>query len=213
MGKKPGQIITIDDSGDVGFKFRRASSRYFSIACVVFDDWLDAEEASVRIKRLRRKLGWPDYREFKFHNASAKIRQRFLTEMQGTNFEVWAIIVDKTKITDMGIRKNSGKFYNYIIRKVLQRHQTKIDGAIIRIDGEAKKAYKQIVISYLRKHINKNRKRIASIDYADSKENDLIQLADMVVGAIHRTRNDEKNDKDVYFNIIKNKVDLWECPE
>ena len=54
MGK---QLIFIDDSGDPGFKFGRHSSKYFVICCLVFDDWLDAEEAGIGIKLLKRELG------------------------------------------------------------------------------------------------------------------------------------------------------------
>ena len=49
-------LVLIDDSGDPGFKIGRGSSQFFVIACVIFDDELDAEETALIIKRYRRSL-------------------------------------------------------------------------------------------------------------------------------------------------------------
>ncbi len=49
-------IIFIDESGDVGFQIAKGSSKTFTVALVIFDDLLDAEETALRIKRLRQKL-------------------------------------------------------------------------------------------------------------------------------------------------------------
>ena len=62
-------LVFVDDSGDSGFKFNKGSSPYFVIACVIFDDILEAERASLAIKMLRRDLGLSDNHEFKFTKA------------------------------------------------------------------------------------------------------------------------------------------------
>ena len=212
MTTKPKQLLYIDDSGDAGFKFKRGSSEYFSIACVVFDDWLDSEETSLKIKRLRRELGWPDDREFKFHNSSSSTRQTFLTTVKRCNFKVWAIIVDKAKVQNVRTWENAGKFYNFVIKELLVRHMHDISNANLHIDGEAKKAYKKAAFTYIRQYVNKDQKRINSMGFADSVGNDLIQLADMVVGAMQRSKQTDKTDSALYYTIIKSKVDLWEYP-
>lgn len=45
----------------------------------------------------------------------------------------------------------------------------------------------------------------------DSKGNVLIQLADMVAGAIHRSYSVDKTDKDIYKNIIERRhsISVW----
>lgn len=53
-------LVFLDDSGDPGFKLDRGSSAFFVIACVIFEDKLDAEEVSLTMKRYRRELGWAD---------------------------------------------------------------------------------------------------------------------------------------------------------
>ena len=71
-------IIAVDDSGDPGFKLGKGSSEYFVIAAIFFDDDLDAEEAALKIKRLRKSLHWNPLHEFKFRKSSAEIKRQFL---------------------------------------------------------------------------------------------------------------------------------------
>lgn len=79
-------LVFIDDSGDAGFKLDRDSSKHFVIACVIFDDNLDAEEAALKIKWLRRSLKWRNDHEFKFNKTNKQIRLAFLDEIKGCNF-------------------------------------------------------------------------------------------------------------------------------
>lgn len=110
-------LVFVDDSGDPGFKFDSGSSKFFVIACVVFDDNLDAEEAALKIKRLRRSLKWRDDHEFKFNKTSKDIRMAFLREVRDCNFRIRAIIADKPMIRSAELRRNKNKFYNYMIKE------------------------------------------------------------------------------------------------
>ena len=69
-------LVFIDDSGNPGFKLGRGSSQFFIIACVVFEDNLDAEETALLMKRYRRDLRWPDEREFKFNKTKKRFCKR-----------------------------------------------------------------------------------------------------------------------------------------
>ncbi len=83
------QLVFIDDSGDPGFKLDRGSSKHFVIACIIFNDPLDAEEAALLIKKYRRGLGWRQDREFKFNKTKKSfvvgrnVLLRRLTLLQG----------------------------------------------------------------------------------------------------------------------------------
>lgn len=48
-------IIFLDDSGDPGFKIGKGSTSSLVMALVIFDDELEAEETSVKIKRLKKR--------------------------------------------------------------------------------------------------------------------------------------------------------------
>jgi len=129
------KLIFVDDSGCTGFKFGRGSTDYFGIAAVFFDDDLDAEETALKIKRLRRSLGWHDLHEFKFRKTSKSIKKQFLETVKSLNYRVVITIIDKRTITDNKYKNNPGEFYYNVILKTLQSGG-EFEKANIAIDGE-----------------------------------------------------------------------------
>jgi len=201
-------IIFIDDSGDPGFKVTKGSSDVFVIALVIFDDPLDAEETALKIKRLRQKLNRPEKFEFKFNKCSKDFRCMFLDIITGARFRVRAIVMPKNNIYGKELRRSKESFYNYAIKMVLKHSDNTIIDAKIRIDGHGDRKFKQAMNNYLRKELNSPGKRIfTNLKIIDSKENVLIQLADMVAGAIHRSYYNDKTDKDLYKSMIAGKIE------
>ncbi|RTK93826.1 DUF3800 domain-containing protein [Candidatus Saccharibacteria bacterium] len=203
-------LVFIDDSGDPGFKFDKGSSTHFVIACIVFDDNLDAEETALRIKRLRRSLGWRDDHEFKFNKASKDIRLTFLNEIKSCKFRVRAIIADKSIIRSVELRRNKNKFYNYMIKEVLSKSAGKIIDGRIRLDGHEDRSYKKAATTYFRQQANPDGSIIKDMKFVNSKNDNLIQLADMVAGSIFRTTQKHKTDSDTYLKVIDKRIeDIW----
>jgi hypothetical protein len=53
-------------------------------------------------------------------------------------------------------------------------------------------------------------REIAGFDVVDSKKDDLVQLADLVVGSIYRSLQTDKTDRLDYLNIIRKRIDdIW----
>ena len=199
-------LVFIDDSGNPGFKLGRGSSQFFIIACVVFEDNLDAEETALLMKRYRRDLRWPDEREFKFN----KTRKELLGRMSGCNFKIRAIVIDKSKIYSHELKNKQDSFYNYAIKEVLSKSSLLKD-ADIRLDGHSGREYKKSAITYLRREVNKRSKKIAKVRFVDSRTNNLIQLADLVAGSIHRKYQTDKTDHKDYLEIVNKRIDdMWE---
>ncbi|MFA5877597.1 MAG: DUF3800 domain-containing protein [Candidatus Paceibacterota bacterium] len=204
-------LIFIDDSGDPGFKIGAGSSPTFVIALVIFDDYLDAEETAVRIKRLRRELRFRDDFEFRFNKCSREIRCAFLNAVSDQTFRIRAIVIPKDRITNPGLKESHETFYNYAIKLVLQNHGGTITGAKLRLDGHGNRELKNSLSTYLRRELNSPRERVFDdLKFRDSKEDVLIQLADMVAGSIRRNYDALASDADVYRGIIKKKEqDVW----
>lgn len=203
-------LVFIDDSGDPGFKFDKGSSTHFVIACIVFDDNLDAEETALKIKRLRRSLGWRDDHEFKFNKASKDIRLAFLNEIKGCKFRIRAIIADKSIIRSVELRRNKNKFYNYMIKEVLSKSAGKIIDGRIRLDGHEDRSYKKAATTYFRQQANPDGSIIKDMKFVNSKNDNLIQLADMVAGSLLRTTQKRKTDSDIYLKVINKRTeDIW----
>ena len=204
-------LVFVDDSGDPGFKFDKGSTRYFVIALVIFSDDLEAEKTAVAIKELRRKLGFPDKMEFKFFKSSREVRERFLHAVTGFDFKVRCLVIDKTKLYSDELKNNKDSFYSYAIKMVL-KHSTEVRDAKVKIDGSGDRLFRRNFLYYLRKQLNdKERKIIKHCKLVDSKENVLIQLADMVAGSIRRSYDVEKEDHAVYRGIIRKRLDdVWD---
>lgn len=205
-------LVFIDDSGDPGFKLNKGSSRVFVIACVIFDDELEAEKTAVAIKEFRRKIKFPDTMEFKFNKSKKRIREEFLREVCRYNFRVRAIVMQKEKIYSQELKSSKESFYSYAIKMVLKYDNQTLKNAKIKLDGHGERVFRYRLTSYLRQELNvKQRKIISQLRFVNSKTNVLIQLADMVSGAIHRRYASGKRDSEVYYDILKMHKRIEDC--
>ncbi|MGB3009164.1 MAG: DUF3800 domain-containing protein [Candidatus Saccharimonadales bacterium] len=206
---KPKQLVFIDDSGDPGFKLGQGSSSHFVMACVIFDDPLDAEEVALAIKKYRRAIGWSDHREFKFNKTNKKYVKELLGIVSKLNFRVRAICIDKSVIRSHELKNKQDSFYNYAIKEVLSKTTT-LEDADIRLDGHSGREYKKSAITYLRREVNSRSSKIKKVRFVDSGTNTLIQLADLVAGSILRSTQTNKTDSDDYVKILRKRIeDVW----
>jgi len=196
------KLIFIDDSGCTGFKFGHGSTDYFGIAAVFFSDDLDAEETALKIKRLRRSLGWHDLHEFKFRKTSKSIRKQFLETVKPFNYEVVVTIIDKRKIFDKKLKSDSGEFYYNVILRTLQAGGG-FEKANIIIDGEKGIDHRRKVKTFFRKNLPEF--SVNEMSFRDSKKDSLIQLADMIIGAAMHSIED-RDDANDYISIVKNRI-------
>jgi len=203
-------IVFIDDSGDPGFKIKKGSSKFFIIALVVFDDELEAERVALAIKDVKRELKFPSNTEFKFCKSSKEIRCKFLEKISNFKFRIRALVIDKSIIFSPELKSNKNSFYSYAIKMALKNNGGTIKDAKIKIDGSGDRVFRKNFLAYLRRQLNDSQvKIIKNCKLVDSKQNVLIQLADMAAGSIHRSYS-EKTDAKTYRAIIKSRIeDEW----
>ena len=203
-------LVFIDDSGDPGFRIEKGSSKVFVIAMIIFKDELEAEKTSVSIKELRRKLKISDYFEFKFNKANKKFRNAFIEDVRKFGFTIRAIVVKKDAIRSLRLRSYKEDFYNYIIMQVLKQSSS-VKNSKLRFDKRGEKTLRNSLRVYLSRELdNKNKKVFRNLKFVDSKQNTLIQLADMVAGSIYSFYTEK--DK-IYLEKFKNSKrieDIWE---
>jgi len=204
-------IVFIDESGDPGFKVSKGSSLHFVVALVIFDEELYAEEAALKIKKLRKKLKKSERFEFKFNKCSQELRKAFLNEIKSCQFRIRAIVFNKEKIYSSYLRVNKENYYNFALRQVLEHNNKTISNAKLRLDGRGEKEFRRQLTTYLRRHLNlRTKKIIYNLRFRDSRKDVLIQLADMIVGSIRRCYDQQTKDHKVYREIIKHKEeDVW----
>lgn len=202
--KKERQLIFIDDSGDPGFKIDRGASRMFVIVCVVFANYVDADFASMQLEMLKKKLDWKQEREFKFHRATDVQKEEFFKTLKSLKFRIYATIVDKFFIIEPNL-KPSDSFYEKIILNTL----TYIDNmqeAYIFLDGKAGKNYRNRSVAKIRQALNKNTHCMTRFKMVDSKNDILVQLADMIAGCIRVKFDPSKSVKTDLLEIIHDKI-------
>jgi len=203
-------LVLIDDSGDAGFKLDRGSSRFFVIAAIIFHDLLESEKTAVAIKELRRRHRFPDTMEYKFNKSRRQVRVDFLRTAAPFGFTVRALVVDKALIRSTELKNDKNSFYGYMIKTLLKHSDKSIVNAKVKIDGSGDRSFRRSFKTYLRRYLNTHKcKVMQDCKLVDSREDVLIQMADMVAGSIHRSYQDKK-DKDVYCSIISRHIeDTW----
>lgn len=200
--------IYLDESGDTGFKFHRGSSRYFIIGLIMVADPVPLHQA---IDNLRLRLGLPEDHEFKFARTHHEGRVAFFEALRPSPYQVRCLVVDKSRLTSASLRIKE-RFYNYLVKLVLEHDFGTITNARLVIDESFKdKAKKMHLTTYLRRHLNvdtgSGARKITGIAYHESHRDNMLQAADMVVGAIARSY--EKGDRQ-YHQLIRKKIqDEW----
>lgn len=197
------QLVFIDDSGDPGFKIKNGSGRVFVIACVVFDNEYTAGFADASIRALKSKLDWPQNFEFKFHRTNDKEKKEFFINTKDMEFSVWATVVDKTKI-EIDNAAEMKSFYQKIITATISKIDCD-DSMDIHLDGKGDRNYRNSVVASIRKALIKKNVRIRKFKFMNSKDNNLVQLADMIAGAIRAENNPEKRARQKLIRLLKGK--------
>lgn len=204
-------LVFIDDSGDPGFKIQKGSSKCFVITLVIFDDSLEAEKTSLAIKELRRDLKVSDYYEFKFNKMNKKFRVKFIETVKSFKFRIRAIVVRKEVIYSSRLKNYKEDFYNYIIMQVLKQSKGIIKKAKLKFDKRGEKSLRNQLRSYLSRELdNKSSNIFSDLKFADSKQNTLIQLADMVAGSIYSFYTEKDKAYLDIFKKAKRIEDIWD---
>ena len=204
-------LVFIDESGDPGFQIQKGSSPVFVIALVIFDDELEAEKCAVAIKELKRKLKFPDDVEFKYNKSRTKVTKVFLETASKYKFRIRGIVVTKDKIKSLNLKTDKEKFFNYFVRMVLRNNAGTIKNAKLRLDRRGERLVRNELRSYLSRELDNKKNHIfKNFKFVDSKENVLIQLADMVAGSMAAYyRNKDKQ----FLKLLKEKgrvQNIWE---
>lgn len=202
-------LVFIDESGDTGRKINKGSSKYFVIALVTFEDNEEAIACDQRINLLRKELRLPENYEFKFSKLRKDQRRAFLCAINPYSFFYFGIVINKDpkKLYGSGFNVKES-FYKYTCSLVFENAKPYLKDSTVIIDGSGSREFKRQFQSYLKKKVGII---IKKVKIQSSHLNNLIQLADMVVGSIHRSYG-QKEDKRIYRSIIKPreiKVQVW----
>lgn len=189
------QLIFIDESGDSGFK--KASSTHFVVAAVCFYDTVVAENVSATMARFKKQIGWSEDREYKFTKTKKRHVKALLEKIAAYDYTIYAIIVNKRTVQKIP----SGNFHSEVVERLLAK--IPMEEATIKLDGSSGTNHMKSVETFFRKATNVKGRKVKRISFADSKKNLLVQLADLVAGAMLRYAQANKTDYLDYYKILK----------
>ena len=108
-------------------------------------------------------------------------------------------------------RRSKESFYNYAIKMVLKHSKGTIKEAKLRFDSHGERSVRRALTNYLRRELNTPEFRtFTDLKFKDSAQDDLIQLADMVAGAIRKSFERSRPEDAHYREIIKGREDdVW----
>jgi hypothetical protein len=190
-----------DEAGDASLNFDKGASRYFVVAVVATQD---ADALRSVLINLRQRENFAESFEFHFNAlASAKLRQKTLAALREANFLAWAMIVDKTSLS-LPLRTLTGlEFYLYFVTELIDRIPVELRNKGTLILDEFGSANTSLVKLKRNLKVRGIRHEFSRIFFRRSRSEDLIQVADLVAGAI--LRRDSKRDSQA-FEYIEGKL-------
>jgi hypothetical protein len=207
-------LVFIDESGDSGLKLESGSSEYFVVSLVIFQDYDEAYKLDQKIEVLKRKTCCSPHFEFKFNEVASKHKKRFLKEVASFDYFYLSIVINKRKLYGKGFHYKES-FYKYACRLVFENAKSYLEEARVVIDGSGSREFRKGLAAYLKKQINSKDspcRHIKKVKIEDSKSNNLLQLADMICGAVARSFKLDKTDSEDYRKIVKKReryVQFW----
>jgi len=190
-----------DEAGDVSFKFEKGASQYFVVTVIATKSPDDLRNL---LADIRQKAHLPQGFDFHFNSlASAKLRNLLFSSLANANFEAWAIVVDKSNLPDTFKLMSGLDIYLYFVSELIRQIPTeKRSGGTLILDEfgypqQTKEELKRILKA---REISHNFRRIS---IRRSQSESLIQIADLVAGAI--LRRDSRNQSEAY-DAIERKI-------
>jgi hypothetical protein len=181
-------LVFVDESGDLGFKIERGSTRFFTIALVIFEDAEAARSCQRAVERLQAALKLPQQYEFHFHDDSHQRRLAFLGAVKNHRFICHTFTLDKAseRLTGPGF-KYRGPAYKTVCRMALENAAADMKNATVIIDGSGDRTFRREMGTYLRRELNKKQqKQVGAVKIGRSRGDPLLQLADYVAGITNR---------------------------
>lgn len=206
-------LVFVDESGDSGLKIGKGSSEFFVLTLVIFTENEDANVSDLAVDAIRNILNLSDRTEFKFNKLNDKGRRYFLSSVSNHEFTYYSVVINKAKLTGKGFSFKE-PFYKYVCQMAFNNCREHLEDATIVIDGSGSREFRQQLQTYIKGKINDRndvRTCIKKVKIEDSKKNNLLQLADMICGAVARSFTSKKDDPP-YRSLIKRReghVQFW----
>lgn len=180
------QYLFIDESGDIGSITRRGASRVFVMSAIHFPDKISTMLAVEKIQALKKHLKIPEGYEFKYQKTRGLYKEAFFGNMKNVECQAFALVVNK-KPSDPNT--SYGKYLGHLFTQVKRTLPTGSLAFHIVIDGKGSKRYLMEIKKAVK---DKSPHDQLDIRYSNSKNDELIQIADMVSGLVYEYETERR---------------------
>jgi len=189
-----------DESGDCGFKFKKGSSRFFVIVITYLTKNTDTENIKKRLTETKKTPGLTQDYELKFSRCNNALKIKVLNVIKQFPIEYKAIVTDKQSIQHSPLALQPQQLYCEMMRRLFYDNNPPLEKATLIIDEATAQIHHKEFNWVLKKYLSKN--ALTGIKQKRSKNEAMIQIADMIAGSIFRKFEKQKND---CYNAIKSK--------
>ena len=181
-------LVFVDESGDPGFKFASGSSIFFIVVAAIFPDSFSADACDRSIEELRRTLRLPLRYEFHFSHCSDRVRREFFKKVVTDQFQYHGFVLNKPRLYGNRFNDKQG-FYDFTVGLVCENAGPLLRDAIVVIDKCGDREFKQKLAKSLKARMTDGdgNCRLKKVRMESSHNNNLVQLADMLCGAVGRS--------------------------
>jgi hypothetical protein len=204
-------LVFVDESGDPGIKGKLGSSALFVIVAVIFEDHEDADACDKKIQEVKMSCFRDEREEFHFTNCRDDRRERFLSAVAAHDFFYLAFVLNKSKLWGPGFAYKDS-FYKYTSRLLFENAKPYLNEAKVIIDKSGNREFRKQLEKYLKGKINTDGQAIRKVTSEESHRNNLLQLADMVCGAVARSYKPGKKNSNAFRKIVAHRelnVQVW----
>ena len=202
------QYFFVDESGDPGLEGQASSSSHFVITMVQ----LPARVSLRPLVTLRKALQVKTTFEFKYHTTTTAQKDLFFKEVLHIPFRVRAVVLNKAHIGMQWRNLQPPELVaELIIRLTFRASELDIANEVLIIDGATPAFCRHLRVRFTERCKQEKRIRpFKNIIGANSRNEDGLQMADMMAGAIRLHAMNISSEHSYY--ISSRVVDLWELP-
>jgi hypothetical protein len=183
--KKDRATIYLDESGSPNVSDHNPP--VFVVAAVLIDSREDLAALDQRFKNAFAVIKRPENHELKAGGLSVNKHTRVLRELSLLNYQWAAACFDKPRLTSPGF-SDSLTFYRYAFQFLVGDLLTMAWQADLVLDQNSTDAVQAELEEYLRReNSGLPVSRLGEINFADSSKTRLVQLADLIAGAVRRS--------------------------
>ncbi len=198
----------LDESGDPGFTKlgQGGTSDYFVVALLCVDDPLVVSNVVIEFKA---RFGMRALEELKYSKSSAERRRAFLRELRRLDLAIGVMAVNKAVVAGLPGIQTKDLFYEEIVCRSVRRFRHLLGDTKLTLDEYVRGPQQRAFNARLRQRLNDPPSYyLKDIRHEKSAKNPLLQAADMIAGAVYRSR--AHNDPSL-LQIIQPRVhDLWD---